>query len=354
MSAAPFGYGKVRASFTDIGLLIGRLTIAFIVFMHGWQKFTEMGYGGVVQMLSGVGAPIPQLSAALLILLEVVGSVALGVGVFTRVVAVLMALNMTGAILLLHLQNGFFVADGGYELALMIGGASLIYAFAGPGRLSIDAIFLFSYARRGKKADAASSAEAGEMLTGLQDGPSGSTSAKPAAGAATAAQAKPDTKTDVKSDSKSDTKSDTKSDAKPAATPANGFPSKADSKPGSAAAGSQSPARSAAPGAAAATGATGSTSGAKSETKPADSTGAPSSKPDAGSATPEPATEAAGSTTAPAHAGPGAATASGSTTQTDGPRHQTPAADKQAEPNRAETSRDETTRIDTPADAARR
>jgi hypothetical protein len=134
-------------------------------------------------MLNGVGAPIPQISAALLILLEVVGSVALALGVFTRVVAVLMALNMAGAMLLMHLQNGFFIADGGYELVLMIGGASLVYAFAGAGRLSIDAIFLLSFVRRDKKAAATATAEAGEMLNGLKDDPPKSGSPKPVADA---------------------------------------------------------------------------------------------------------------------------------------------------------------------------
>lgn len=171
MSAAPFGYGKVRASFTDIGLLIGRLAIGGVVFMHGWQKFTQMGYSGVVEMFSGIGAPIPQLTAALVILLEVVGAAALAVGIFTRVVAVLIALNMVGALLLLHLPNGFFVADGGYELVALIAGTSLIYAFAGPGRISIDAIFLRVMSKRGDKAEKKAAAEATTMLDGIATSP---------------------------------------------------------------------------------------------------------------------------------------------------------------------------------------
>lgn len=150
MAEAPFGYGPIRASLTDIGLFIGRLTIGGTLLMHGWQKFSQMGYGGVVEMLGGVGAPFPQVSAALVILLEVVGSAAFIAGFFTRVMAVLIAVNMVGAMLLIHLPSGFFVSDGGYELVTLIGGTALIYALSGPGRIALDALVLRGFRRRGR------------------------------------------------------------------------------------------------------------------------------------------------------------------------------------------------------------
>jgi putative oxidoreductase len=39
-----------------------------------------------------------------------------------------------------HLTAGIFVAEGGYELTLMLGAASLALVLAGAGRLSVDAV----------------------------------------------------------------------------------------------------------------------------------------------------------------------------------------------------------------------
>jgi putative oxidoreductase len=38
------------------------------------------------------------------------------------------------------LGHGFFVSDGGFELELLLGGASLTFVLAGAGRFSVDAV----------------------------------------------------------------------------------------------------------------------------------------------------------------------------------------------------------------------
>jgi putative oxidoreductase len=37
-----------------------------------------------------------------------------------------------------HIKNGFFAQNGGYEYTLVLGGAALALAFTGPGALSVD------------------------------------------------------------------------------------------------------------------------------------------------------------------------------------------------------------------------
>jgi putative oxidoreductase len=39
-----------------------------------------------------------------------------------------------------HIDEGFFAADGGLELVLLLGGASLAVVLTGPGRFSADAV----------------------------------------------------------------------------------------------------------------------------------------------------------------------------------------------------------------------
>ncbi|SDS47176.1 DoxX family protein [Microlunatus soli] len=137
-----------RSIAPDVGLLIGRVAIGGTMLMHGWQKFHDMGYGGVTGMFTKIGAPMPEVSAALVILLEVLGSAAFILGFLTRPIAVLFALDMIGAIVLIHGPNGFFSSDGGYEFVLLLGATALIYAFTGPGRIAVDALAAHGLRRR--------------------------------------------------------------------------------------------------------------------------------------------------------------------------------------------------------------
>jgi hypothetical protein len=47
---------------TDLGLLIGRAVVGFIIAAHGWQKLTDVGpatFGS--ETLAGLGVPFPTL-----------------------------------------------------------------------------------------------------------------------------------------------------------------------------------------------------------------------------------------------------------------------------------------------------
>ena len=63
------------------------------------------------------------------------------------VVAALLALTMLGALVLVHLPAGFFAADGGVELVLLLAAASVLFVLAGAGRWSLD--HLVAARRRG-------------------------------------------------------------------------------------------------------------------------------------------------------------------------------------------------------------
>jgi putative oxidoreductase len=85
-----------------------------------------------------MGVPLPTVSAYYATFVELVGGIALILGLALPLVGVLIALDMAGALVLVHLPNGLFAADGGYELVLAIGVGALVLAGAGSGRLGID------------------------------------------------------------------------------------------------------------------------------------------------------------------------------------------------------------------------
>ena len=131
-----------RCSSQDLGLLVTRIALGGAMIAHGIQKAFLNGFAGTQQGFAGMGAPLPGLTAVLVTLLELVGGVAVLVGLATRVVALLYALTMVGAAVLVHLPNGFYAADGGWELVGLLAVVSLALVVGGPGRLSLDGLLV--------------------------------------------------------------------------------------------------------------------------------------------------------------------------------------------------------------------
>jgi putative oxidoreductase len=115
-----------------------RVLVGFIFAAHGWQKFSQFTIAGTQASFAQMGVPAAELAAPIVATLELVGGIALILGVLTRVFAALLALDMLGALVLVHASAGIFAADGGYELVLVLAAAALAIAFFGPARLSAD------------------------------------------------------------------------------------------------------------------------------------------------------------------------------------------------------------------------
>lgn len=109
---------------------------------HGAQKLFGWygGYGleATASWMASIGLEPGMLMAALAGGVEFFGGLLLIVGLLVRPVALLLAATMVVAIVSVHLQNGFFLANNGYEFGLALLVISVGLAVRGAGSLSAD------------------------------------------------------------------------------------------------------------------------------------------------------------------------------------------------------------------------
>ena len=129
----------------DSAALIGRLGLGAVFIAHGWQKFFEYGMDGTAASFAQMGVPAATASAWFAAVVELVGGALLLVGAALPVAGVLLALDMAGALVLVHLPNGM-LAPNGYQLVLVLGVAALALGFNG-GAYSVDGFLLRSRSR---------------------------------------------------------------------------------------------------------------------------------------------------------------------------------------------------------------
>lgn len=123
----------------DAILMLARIGLAVLMFWHAKVAWDYMnGVGGMVRGFDAMGIPFPELTARFNLALEVVGALALVLGVGVRTVGLLMALNMAGAWYYVH-TSGIYAMDGnGPECVIAIGLLSLMFVVTGPGRAGLD------------------------------------------------------------------------------------------------------------------------------------------------------------------------------------------------------------------------
>lgn len=117
---------------------IARIILGIIFFVHGWQKFFTFGISTVADNFSAMGVPAPTAAAWFAGLVELVGGAALIIGLAVPVFAVLLIIDMIGAIFAAHIDNGFFASNGGYELCLALIAGLIAVGFTNQGPASVD------------------------------------------------------------------------------------------------------------------------------------------------------------------------------------------------------------------------
>jgi putative oxidoreductase len=125
----------------DAFLLVARLLMMVLFILFGWAKLTS--FSGTQAYMAATGAPLPALSAVIAIVMELAVGIAIAVGIFTRPLAVLLALYTLGTALIGH---RFWTQTGMEHLTSMINfyknisimGGLLLLAASGAGKYSID------------------------------------------------------------------------------------------------------------------------------------------------------------------------------------------------------------------------
>ena len=125
-----------------IGRLLLRLTVGGFFFGHGTQKlfgwFGGHGIEPTAQMFEGLGMRPGRRNALAAGAAEAGGGAALALGLATPLAAGAITSVMLTAIHRVHLKNGPWVTNGGYEYNAVLIAAVLALAEVGPGPLSLD------------------------------------------------------------------------------------------------------------------------------------------------------------------------------------------------------------------------
>ncbi len=136
----------------DVALLVARLLLGTIMFAHGYQKLVVSGLGRTTQGFESMSIPLAIVSASFVTVVELVGGVLVLVGALLTVVAACYLVVMVGAAVFVHIPNGIFVADSGWELVGAIAALLLALAAAGSGRFGVDGVVRARRARAAAEA----------------------------------------------------------------------------------------------------------------------------------------------------------------------------------------------------------
>jgi putative oxidoreductase len=122
--------------------IVLRVPVGIIFAAHGAQKlfgwFGGYGLQGTGQWMASIGLEPGYLMALLAGSAEFFGGLALILGLLVRPAAVVLAFTMAVAILAVHIGNGLFMSNDGYEFGLALLAMSVALAISGAGRGSVD------------------------------------------------------------------------------------------------------------------------------------------------------------------------------------------------------------------------
>ena len=127
-----------------VGLLVLRLVLGVIFIGHGAQKlfgsFGGPGLKGTAQGFEQIGVRPGRLMALMAGLAEFGGGILVILGFLTPLAALALIGVMIVAVLTVHLKNGFFNTNGGYEFNLALAGIALTLLIVGAGAYSLDSV----------------------------------------------------------------------------------------------------------------------------------------------------------------------------------------------------------------------
>lgn len=119
-----------------------RIPLGIIFAAHGAQKlfgwFGGYGLEGTGQWMASIGLEPGYLMALGAGSAEFFGGLFLIFGLLTRPTALVLAITMIVAIFAVHIGNGLFMSNNGYEFGLALLAGSISLLLSGGGRVSAD------------------------------------------------------------------------------------------------------------------------------------------------------------------------------------------------------------------------
>ena len=127
-----------------VGRLIARMTVGGLFIGHGTQKwfgwFDGPGLDGASGMMESLGLRPGRRNAIAASASEAIGGAMLAAGAMTPLAAATLIGTMVTAIRTVHLKNGPWATNGGYEYNLALIALLLALVDGGPGALSLDGV----------------------------------------------------------------------------------------------------------------------------------------------------------------------------------------------------------------------
>jgi putative oxidoreductase len=127
-------------------LALARIAFGLVIFIHGAQKmlgwFGGSGFSETIADFAKMKMPTPV--ALFAIFVEFFGSLSLVFGLLSRVAALAIIVEMIGAVLTVHMRNGFFMnwmgrqKGEGFEYHILAVILAFLILVQGAGAISID------------------------------------------------------------------------------------------------------------------------------------------------------------------------------------------------------------------------
>ena len=124
----------------DLAILILRLGLGMMFFLHGLQAFGMFGGPGIKEFsgfLGTLGFSPALVWAYIGVYTELIGGLFLVFGVLARASALFLLIFIAAAGYKVHLSKGFFIQSGGFEYTFIIACICVALIIAGPGKLSL-------------------------------------------------------------------------------------------------------------------------------------------------------------------------------------------------------------------------
>ncbi len=133
---------KVTHTAVGFDALALRVPVGAIFVAHGAQKlfgwFGGYGLEGTGQWMASIGLEPGVLMALGAGSAEFFGGLLLLLGLLVRPTAAVLALTMIVAIATVHISNGLFMSNNGYEFALALLAVTVALLLRGAGSVSLD------------------------------------------------------------------------------------------------------------------------------------------------------------------------------------------------------------------------